>query len=170
MTDLTTDEIAYGDDRRPRIVRRLVEPALALVAASLVLLAVHMNGGPTIPVAAPVAAPAPTARTALRLIAPQTAAPGERVPVVGFRDRRLCGPAQLRFDGVPATQQIVRYAGRLDADRSEVFMTMVVPGSATAGVHTIDLYGPRPGGTGPICADVHEHQARLASTSIAVRT
>ena len=33
MTDITTDEIAYGNDRRPRLVRRLVEPALALVAA-----------------------------------------------------------------------------------------------------------------------------------------
>lgn len=169
MIDITTHEIAYGDDRQPRLLRRLVELALALVAASLVLLVVHIDGGRTIPVAAPVAVPAPTAHTTLRVIAPQTAAPGERVPVVGFRDRRLCGPAQLWFDGVPATQQIVRYAGRLDADQSEVFMTMVVPGSATAGVHTIDLYGPRPGGTGPLCADVPEHQARLASTSIAVR-
>jgi hypothetical protein len=169
MTDTTTHEIAYGDDRRPRLVRRLVEPALALVAAGLVLLVVHMDGGRTIPVAAPVAVPAPAAHTTWRVIAPRTAAPGERVPVVGFRDRRLCGPAQLWFDGVPATQQIVGYAGRLDADQSEVFMTMVVPRSATAGVHTIDLYGPRPGGTGPLCADVHEHQARLASTSSAVR-
>jgi hypothetical protein len=50
-----------------------------------------------------------------------------------------------------------------------VFVSMRVPLSATAGRHEIELYGPIQGGMGDsLCADVPEHQGRLATTTLVV--
>jgi hypothetical protein len=184
--ELERDEIAFGSERPPRSsrpsrrrFRRFLEPVLFAAAACIVLLATHTSGGEQSPAArrAPPASPSQsprldetlsTSRAQLLLIAAQTAVPGERITVLAYRNRRLCGAAELRFDGVPAAQQLVRYAGRLDPDYAEMFLTMDVPKSAKPGRHMIELYGPRPGGRGPICGDVPEHQGWFATTTISV--
>jgi hypothetical protein len=154
-------------------LRRLVEPALFVLGAGAILLAVQTttddgsspagsaSAVPSAAVTAPVAPPP--------LVAPVAAAPGERITVLGFRNGRLCGPAQLRFDGVPVAHRLAAYAGPLNLDHMQVFLTMRVPRSATPGSHEIHLYGPLPGGRrGPVCANIREHQGELATTAITV--
>ena len=166
-----------GSAVRLRELRRFVEPGLLVVCAGAVLLAVQVttrgHGAsvtrPAIASSATPSAAPPTAEGPPRLLAPQTASPGERITVLAYRNPRLCGSAQLRFDGAPVKHRLASYVGPQHPDRMEMFLTMQVPGSVTPGSHTIELYGPMPGGsTGPICADVREHQARLATTTITV--
>jgi hypothetical protein len=185
-TEAPADQITLGPDRphhtttrtRSRL-RRLLEPALLIASTGVILLTVHATGGEDPPTAAPPTAPSPSqaapaevvaARHAdLRLVAPQTATPGERITVLAYRNRRLCGPAELRLDGKPVPHQLLAYAGTPNPDYAEMFMTIGVPRSAHPGNHMIELYGPRQGGpAGPLCGDIREHQARLASTTITI--
>jgi hypothetical protein len=185
-TEAAADQITLGPDRlqhtttrtRDRL-RRLLEPALIIASTGVILLAVHATGGEDPPAAAPPTAPSPSqvarAEVAaprhadLRLVAPQTAAPGERITVLAYRNRRLCGPAELRLDSKPVPHQLLAYAGTPNPDYAEMFMMIDVPRSAHPGNHVIELYGPRQGGpAGPLCGDVREHQARLASTTITI--
>jgi hypothetical protein len=184
-SELDRDEITLGPDRPPptttltkRRLRRLLEAGLLVASTGVILLAAHATGGdgsPATPRTAPT--PSPSARAEVgplpqalpRLVAFQTAAPGERVIVLAYRNRRLCGPAELRFDGRPTPQKLRRYAGPPNPDHVEMFIAMDVPRSAEPGSHVIELYGPRQGGPGgPLCGDVPEHQARLATTTILV--
>jgi hypothetical protein len=161
--------------RRTRL-RRFVEPGLFAMCAGAMLLAIQGTGGRGAPVAGPATSPsagvpAPPWNSVAqpRLLAPQAASPGERITVLAYRNPRLCGPAQLHFDGAPVGHRLASYVGSRNPDRLEMFLTMRVPRSATPGGHKIDLYGPMTGGSrGPTCADVREHQARLASTTITV--
>jgi hypothetical protein len=184
--ELDRDQITFGRERPPPTttvtnrLRRFLEPGLLVAAIGVIVLAAHAigndgapaagraTGGPPTSQVAPGAEATSTARSHLRLVAPQTATPGERLTVLTYRNRRLCGPTELRFDGAPAVQQLVRYAGRLDPDYAETFVTLDVPRNAKPGRHVIDLYGPRPGGRGPICGDVPEHQGLLATATITV--
>jgi hypothetical protein len=190
--ELDRDEITFGRQRPPptttlsrRRLRRLVEPGLLVAAIGVILLAVHATGGDGTPAAGGVdgrtmvtpsqpgraTEGAPSPRAQLRLVAPQTAVPGERLTVLAYRDRRLCGPTELRFDAKPTAQKLLRYADRPDPDYAEMFMAVDVPRSAKPGSHLIELYGPREGGpAGQLCGDVPEHQARLANATILVQS
>ncbi|MGN9909359.1 hypothetical protein ACTMTJ_17585 [Phytohabitans sp. LJ34] len=155
-------------------MRKLAEKATLVVATGAVLLAVHTTGGDRSPEAQPAgpALPPPSAETIspvhLQLVVPESAAPGERLTVLAFRNRRLCGAAELRFDGAPTAHKLLRYAAPANQDHAQIFMAMDVPRSAKPGSHEIALYGPKPGGSGPICGDVAEHQGRLATATISV--
>lgn len=159
-----------------RRLRRFVEPGLLVVSVGAMLLAVQVTGSRESPVAGPAVSPpagssaAPRAPVALgRLLAPQTASPGERITVLAYRNRWLCGAAEMRFDGATLAHQLASVVGPPNSDRTDMFLTMQVPRSATPGHHEIALYGPMPGGgRGQICADVGEHQAQLATTTITV--
>jgi hypothetical protein len=153
-------------------LRRFVEPGLFGAGAGRMLLAVQVTGDE----ASPAAPPAPVGPAAVRtsaapprLLAPRAAAPGEQITVLAYRDRRLCGAAELRLDGTPVSYRLAGYVGSPNPDRMAMFLSVRVPRSATPGHHEIELYGPVPGGRGgPLCADVREHQAELATTSITV--
>jgi hypothetical protein len=174
------DEITLGRDRPLRTttlarrrLRRFIEPALLAALTGVVLLAVHISGGDGMPpVAPPPAASAGTGaspRADQLLVAPQTAVRGERITVAAYRTRQLCGPAELRFDGKPTVYALRAYAGRPTFTYVEMLMTMNVPRSAQPGSHIIELYGRDQGGpAGTRCADVPEHQARLATTTISL--
>jgi hypothetical protein len=91
------------------------------------------------------------------------------ITVLAHRNRRLCGAAELRFDGAPVMQRLNGYAGPADSGREDVFVLMRVPLSAAAGRHEVELYGPMQGGRGDsLCTDVPEHQGRLATTTLVV--
>lgn len=185
---MTPDVITFGGDPEPRStsptrrrLRRLAEKATLVAATGAILLAVHTTSGDRSPDAQPArpASPTPSAQTPngppippvpLQLVVPETAAPGERLTVLAYRNRRLCGGAELRFDGAPTTHELLRYAGPANQDHAQMFMAMEVPRSAKPGSHEIDLYGPMPGGSGPICGDVSEHQGRIATTTISVES
>jgi hypothetical protein len=178
------DEITLGPDRPLRTTTfarrrlgRFVEPALFVAFTGVVLVAVHVSGGDGVPAVAPPTAPPPAASAEMGaspradhlLVAPQTAVRGERITVVAYRTRRLCGPPELRFDGKPTVYELRAYAGRPSFDYVEMLMTMNVPRSARPGSHMIELYGREQGGpAGALCGDVREHQARLATTTISI--
>jgi hypothetical protein len=91
------------------------------------------------------------------------------ITVLAHRNRRLCGAAELRFDGAPVVQRIGGYVGPADSGRADVFVLMTVPPSATAGRHKVDLYGPMKCGNGHgLRTDVPEHSRRLATTTLVV--
>jgi hypothetical protein len=186
--ELDADEITFGGDPAPRStsvtgrrLRWLAEKGALVVATAAILLAVQVTGGGessrTSP-AAPASPPgsdkepsvSPIPPVPLRLVVPETAVPGERLTVLAYRNRRLCGAAELRFDGVPAAHELVRYAGTTDGDHVEVFMAMEVPRATEPGRHKIQLYGPRRGGSGAVCGDFSEHQAHLATAAISVES
>jgi hypothetical protein len=166
--------------RRDRL-RRLAEPSLFVMGTGAILLAVHVAGDEGSPVATPAPSPrvsasvAPSPALAVpvtlpRLIAPQAAVPGERITVLGYRNGRLCGPAELRFDGAPVAHRLAAYVGPVNLDHMQVVLTMQVPRATMPGSHKIELYGPVPGGgSEAVCANVREHQAELATTAITVR-
>jgi hypothetical protein len=103
-----------------------------------------------------------------RLIAPATAAPGERVVVLAYRNSNLCGPAELRLDGRPLPQQILAYAGRGSDTYQQLFISVDLPLSATPGTHRIDLLGRVQPDRDGICGDHPERQLRIDSTAISV--
>jgi hypothetical protein len=153
-------------------LRRFVEPGLLVVAAGVMLLAVQVTGDVASPAKAPASAGPAAVRTSAtppRLLVPQTASPGEQITVLAYRNRRLCGAAELRLDGTPVSYRLAGYVDSPNPDRMEMFLSVEVPRSVTPGNHEIELYGPVPGGrSGPLCAFVREHQAELATTSITV--
>jgi hypothetical protein len=161
-----------------RRLRRFVEPGLLVVGAGVMLLAVQLADGRGSPVAGPAASVSPSVGPSAvgrdshahpRLVVPQAATPGEWIPVLAYRNHRLCGATELHFDGAPVAHRQARYVGPANPGRMEMFLTMEVPLSATPGSHKVELYGPMPGGrSGPVCADVPEHQGKLATTTIAV--
>jgi hypothetical protein len=162
-----------------RRLRRFVEPSLVALCAGIafsVLYVMDQRGSPT---TAPAASPSSPASAAAftawasahrpRLLASETAKPGERLTVLAFRNRRLCGAAEIRLDGAPVVHRLAGYVGPLDSDWMEIFMTMDLPRSAAPGRHEIELYGPMRGGPrGPICGDSREHQGKLAGRIVTV--
>lgn len=161
-----------------RRLRRLLEPAVLVVVALMMLFAVRTIDRPSGPDGGPAPRPVISSHSDRpsmpvgqpRFVAPETAAPGERITVMAFRNRRLCGLAELRFDGMPVANRLDSYVGgQPDAGWMEMFLTMDVPQSASPGPHEIQLYGPVPGGfRDAMCADVHEHQGVLAAATIVV--
>jgi hypothetical protein len=176
-------ESGQPDDRPGLLLRRLrrfVEPGLVVVGAGVMLLAGYAMGSDGSSVARPAAPPSvsrgaspsssPQASVSRPwLVAPQAAVAGQTITVLAHRNRRLCGAAELRFDGAPVAQRLGGYAGPSDSGREDVFVLMTVPLSARAGHHVVELHGPIQGGRGDsACADVPEHQGRLATTTVAV--
>jgi hypothetical protein len=160
-------------------LRRFAEPGLVVVAAAAMVLAGQVTGGGGSPVAEPAApsvSPAaasfasPRASASLpRFVAPRAASAGQWITVLAYRNPRLCGPAELRFDGALVAHRLGSYVGQQDSDRVDMFLTMQVPRSAGRGIHEIELYGPiSGGGTNPLCADVAEHQGQLAAATVTV--
>jgi hypothetical protein len=164
-----------------RGLRRFAEPGLVVVAAAAMVLAGQVTGGGGSPVAEPAApsvSPAaasfasPRASASLpRFVAPRAASAGQWITVLAYRNPRLCGPAELRFDGALVAHRLGSYVGQQDSDRVDMFLTMQVPRSARRGIHEIELYGPiSGGGSNPLCADVPEHQGQLATATVTVGT
>jgi hypothetical protein len=173
------DSLVRGGRAPLRRLRRFVEPSLLVLCAGVVFSVLYVmdeRGSPTTAPAAspssPASAAASTAWASARrpqLLAPETAKPGERLTVLAFRNRRLCGAAELRLDGAPVVHRLARHVGPLDSDWMEIFMTLDLPRSAAPGRHEIELYGPMRGGPrGPICGDSREHQGRFAARIVTV--
>jgi hypothetical protein len=115
------------------------------------------------------AAAAQAPQVQLRLIAPATATPGQRIVVLAFKHAGLCTQAELRFDGTPVQHRLTGIAGSPLPYRVEMFLDMQVPRSATVGMHTLDLYdSTASGSTGSTCAHLGDQQAKLATTIIVV--
>jgi hypothetical protein len=143
------DIITFGSDQPSRF-RRFLTPIL--IAA----------GTPALRVATQSEAPAapPAAVDHGPLVAPSAATAGQQITVRVRRNAHFCGPTELRFDGAPAPAV---------PSGDGTSLTMHVPTSAGAGQHELQLYGPVAGGTaGPLCGDVRERQARLATVTITV--
>jgi hypothetical protein len=81
-----------------------------------------------------------------RLVTPATASAGERIPVLAYLVPGHCGGTELRLDGAPVVQRLTRYA--VASDRLEVFLTLDVPASTTAGRHEIELVATACDGVG----------------------
>lgn len=157
---------------RPSTRRTMTTAGLTAIAALLV--GYSIGGGRPLP-NGPRAAPAPPVAVSDQqqgvhavLLAPAAAGAGERVPVLAFRNPKLCGPAELRFDGAAVEQRIIRYAGPDSRTYPQIFMSMDVPRSAEPGTHEIELLGPVPSTQGAICADVPERQGRIAAATISI--
>ena len=88
--------------------------------------------------------------------------------MLAHRNHRLCGPAHLRFDGGDIPHRVIRDLGPINADWTALIMTIDIPRSATPGRHVIQLIGPKPGGRGPICADMREHQGPIAEAVLTI--
>jgi hypothetical protein len=166
MADLTIDldDEPKEVPQRPR--RRTITTVLS-VAAAVAVIAYALAAGPGLEARPPMAAPAP-ARAATpypRLIIPTVAAAGDTLVVIAYRNPRLCGPTELRFDGAPIPTRTVPATAN---GYPQIFLTMRVPPAAATGSHRIDLYGPIPSTSGIICGDVPEHQGRLATAAITV--
>jgi hypothetical protein len=102
-----------------------------------------------------------------RLIAPDTASAGERVPLLAYRYRGSCGPVLLMFDDTPVVHRLTRYAGAPGSGWTEMFMTLDVPESATPGSHEIALHGPPPPFTDEsTCVGGAGRRQQLATTTI----
>ncbi|MEV6491310.1 hypothetical protein AB0M20_22245 [Actinoplanes sp. NPDC051633] len=157
-----------------RITRNPLQTA-AVIAGAALLLASHAIGGGTAKQAPAAAAPIPanqttTAQPHARLIVPETAVAGESLPVLAFRNSKLCGPAELRFDGAAIATSSVRLTAPNTHTYQELFMTIVVPLTARAGTHHLDLIGPVPAAHGQFCGDVPERQGTVASASMTIGT
>jgi hypothetical protein len=168
------DELSAGPDESPQWTvraRRWLSPLLLLVLAGVAIGVYRASiepkssddGPPVIPF---FAAPVKTASPAL--IAPATARPGQEITVVGFRDRDLCGPTELRFDGYPVTHEIQATARPRSPDSVDVLMVMEVPATTAPGTHHIQLWGPVRGGDYGVCGDVPVHQAQLDTVEIEI--
>jgi hypothetical protein len=174
--DLTID---LDEDRphRPRRVRYLptrntiATAALTIAAGALtVVYAVGSQTPPTARSVAPAQAAAPAQADPARFVTPATAAPGERLTVLAYRNTTLCGPAVLHLDGAAVPQRVLSgyTAGQEGRSHRQFFMSMDVPRTARPGTHRIDLWGPLRASGGDICADVPERPARIASAVIVV--
>jgi hypothetical protein len=168
------DEISAGPDDSPQWTvraRRWVSPLLLLLLAGVVIGIYRVSIEPSSDDGPPVipffAAPARTASPP-GLIAPATARPGEQITVVGYRDRDLCGPTELRFDGYPVVHQIQATARPRSPDSLDVLMVMEVPAAAGPGTHHIQLWGPVRGGDYGVCGDIPVHQAQLDTIDIEI--
>jgi hypothetical protein len=157
----------------------MVRTAGLTAAAAAILVAYTLGGGKPPAVRPESAPPAPaaqpgqarldtTSRLNAQLNAPATATAGEPLTVLAYRNPKLCGPAELRFDGAPVPHKAIRYPGLDDLFHPQIFLSMDVPNSARAGIHHIELRGPVRSTRGTICGDVPEHQATIATTAISV--
>jgi hypothetical protein len=171
------DTISAGPDERPqwtRWARHLMTPVLLLALAGVAFAvrgpAVSWNPGGQ-PSPAPVTTqPLQLARppSGPGLIAPPTGRPGQPITVVGFRDSRLCGPSELRFDDAPVVHRVDATARPRTPGLLEVIMVMEVPSTANPGPHGIQLWGPAHGGRRTVCGDVPVHQEELDAVDIEI--
>jgi hypothetical protein len=154
--------------RRRSPIRTIAGAGAVAIIAGVALAAASAVGGPSPAPAAPQPPPATVAEQHARVIAPATAAPGERVVVLAYRNSNVCGPAELRLDGGPLPQQILAYAGRDSNAYEQLFIWVDLPVWATPGTHRIDLLGPVQADRGGICGDHPERQLRIDSTAISI--
>lgn len=101
-----------------------------------------------------------------RMIAPQTASPGEQITVLVYAYRGRCGPTELRLDNLPVKHRLNRYLGSPNPDWIEMFMILDVPTGAFPGRHEIQLYGPDTGQTGTRCGTNPTDRTLLATLAI----
>jgi hypothetical protein len=170
---LSTDGV---DDRdgRPGLrwpkLRRIVEPLLLLAAAVAGLLALRHSDGSQ-PTADPPAVAYDPPRSVSRpppLVVPPTAHAGDRITVVGYRYRSLCGEPEVRLDHSRVGSKITSVTDLGDPAWVWVFVTVDLPANALAGLHQLDLYGPMPGygQTGPTCGGNEQHLGQLGNAAI----
>jgi hypothetical protein len=176
--------VSTHPDRSPlwwRQARRLAEPLAVVALVGAVFVAIELSRGQDMP-AAPQATERPRVAQqaspgiprqvvpagAPRLIAPAAARPGDPITIVGYRNSTLCGSSEIRFDDTTLAHEIHSTA-TLHDNWVEMFMVMVVPSTATPGIHQIRLYGPVPGGRGgPLCGDTPSLHNELASVNIVI--
>jgi hypothetical protein len=166
MADLTID---LDDEPKevPQQLRHRTITTVLSVSAAVVVIAYALAAGAGLGAHPPMAAPAPARASTPypRLIIPTAAAAGDTLIVIAYRNPRLCGPTELRFDGAAIPTRTVPTSAN---SSPQIFLSMRVPPTAATGSHRIDLYGPMPSTGGIICGDVPEHQGRLATAAIAV--
>jgi hypothetical protein len=151
-----------------RQLRRFAQPALLVAGIFVAIMAMQIDDRTARervePSSAGPAAAAQAPQVQLRLIAPATATPGQRIVVLAFKHADPCAQAELRFDGTPVQHRLTGIAGSPLPYRIEMFLNMQVPRSATVGMHTLDLYDS----TDSTCAHVGDQPAKLATTIIVV--
>lgn len=176
------DIISLGADASPSSPRPprpwprwLIEPVLLALGLGAILFAGHFNN-PSAPtsarqhpvVAAESAKPSISAsRDSPMVVAGTFARPGEWLIVLAYRDSRFCGPAEVRFDGLPTENRPLAEHTLTPTDH--LVLRVQIPATATAGSHELELFGPLPGGPPhPICADTPEHQGPLGRAPVTV--
>jgi hypothetical protein len=166
--EAATEHLPLRQRLRRRYPIRGIAGAGAVTVAGVALAAASVVGGSSPPPASPASLPQTVAAQHARLIAPATAAPGQRIIVLAYRNQNLCGPAELRLDGRPVPQHHLTDAGPNPHTYQQLFIAMDLPRWATPGRHRIDLLGPVHSQTGDLCGDHPEQQARIDSTVISV--
>jgi hypothetical protein len=181
MTDRLPDLTIDLDDKPPlaphlsrRRRRRAIMTVLTAAGAVLVLAYALTAGSgttahpPRNDVAAPAPAPAQVPAPYPRLIVPAAAAAGDTLIVLAYRNPELCGPTELRIDGVTTPTTIIPNAANEASAYPQAFLSIQIPRATATGSHQIDLYGPMPSKGGILCGAVAEHQARIATAAIAI--
>jgi hypothetical protein len=158
-----------------RQLRRTIMTTLtAAVAVGVLAYALTAAGSgfgadpPRNEVAAPASARVPAPTPYPRLVVPAVASAGDTVIVSTYRNQRLCGPTELRFDGFTIAAGTVPDTAHETSAFPYVFLSVRIPAAATAGRHTIELYGPMPSTGGMFCGDIPEHQGHLAASVITI--
>jgi hypothetical protein len=161
---------------RLRAMHHVAEPLVLVSIAAVALVAFGLSGGrgSAVPdagtgVSAQVPTTAESRSPSPRMIAPASARQGERVSIVAFHSRGVCGAVVLRFDGNPVAQQLTSLVFLPDPAWIGLFMTLDVPATAAAGTHEIELYVPLDGGRRPVCGNELQQVTRLASTTLNVQ-
>lgn len=169
-----TSTISLDDPPAPQrsrsvLLRRTLTTAIILAAAA-VFLTCYVAADPRPALRPPsdtVAAPAPPVPDLLpRLITPASVAAGSTVVMLVYRDSNLCGHAQVRLDG--ALLPVTSLGGA--APKNHIFISIQIPTKTPKGPHRVELYGPMGTVGGVLCGTIPEHQARIATATIAVRS
>jgi hypothetical protein len=151
---------AIGASRPPPFPRRLLLVVLAAVVALVAAYTMRSDA---------VAAPDRALELQSRLIVPASAAPGERLVVLAYRNPELCGPTELRLDGAAIPQQVLLYEGQHGRVYPNLFLALDLPASISLGTHRIALFGPVPSTGGTSCGDVAERRDQIATSPITIR-
>jgi hypothetical protein len=166
--DAAAEQLSLRQRLRRRYPIKKIAGAGAVAVAGVALAAASLVERASPLPASPPSLPQTAAAQHAQLIAPATAAPGQRIIVLAYRNQNLCGPAELRLDGTPVPQHKLTDAGPEPHTYQQLFIAMNLPRWTTPGRHRIDLLGPVQSETGDMCGDRPEHQARIDSTVISI--
>jgi hypothetical protein len=112
----------------------------------------------------------PTSEPFPKLVAPGTAAPGDRFLVLGYQHRGLCASNEILLDGqaVPTQQTAIIEAALSDWDG--VIFTIAIPRNAAPGPHELTLLGALPGASrgADTCVTGARPRGRIATSTLLV--
>ena len=182
MTQHSADLIINLDDEPAaiprRTLRRRFHPTTTTVltgsAAAIVLAYALMSGSivtghrPHSTQNQPVTSALPPPEPDPRLIVPDGAAAGDTLIVLAYRNPRLCGGAELRFDGATIRTTTIQHTAPKNHASPRIFLSMRIPSTAVIGRHKIELFGPMPSVGGVVCGDFPERQRRVATADIVI--